>query len=418
MISAREGKTERRGSSGNFRQICFFGELDAACLRPAPGSLFFSFFSMVSMSSVADSSPSNPSVSALFLLISAEIDGDLTPAEATELRLLESRFPEESRVFRSKCVRLRSNLQKLPVVSAPVPFSRPSGFSFRRTASVAATLVACGLLMVILLRPLQRGRPADGLVAAAPGSRGIVPSAATDGYVAGFPGDVSLPMAAAGAPAPAPAPAPGAPGGFAAARPAAAEEKSDAAARSELRSIDNPIQTLLTEQDWNVVVVRVRSGSPEDVLKELRSLLSRHGLELARSQPTTMPEWLGVFLPASIPARQKLLEEVQQSLTVDPPEWDPAEIMRSSRESILAAVRRSLTSPTRSELIRGELFVAVSPQSAEAPAAMAGTRDEDQPSISRTASLPESTQPKDPGTMLLVFQFPEDGGPVGPRKVF
>jgi hypothetical protein len=350
------------------------------------------------------------------LLISAEIDGDLTPAEATKLRLLESRFPEESRVFRSKCVRLRSNLQKLPVVSSRVPFSRPSGFSFRRTASVAATLVACGLLMVLLLRPLQRGRPADGLVSAAPGSRGIVPSAATDGFVAGFPGDVALPMAAADAPAP--APAPGAPGGLAAARPATAEEKSDAAANSELRSIDNPIQTLLTEQDWNVVVVRVRSGSPEDVLKELRSLLSRHGLELARSQPTTRPEWLGVFLPASIPARQKLLDEVQQSLTVDPPEWDPAEIMRSSRESILAAVRQSLSSPTRSELIRGELFVAVSPQSVKAPAAMAGTRDEDQPSISRTASLPESTQPKDPGTMLLVFQFPEDGGPVGPRKVF
>jgi hypothetical protein len=232
--------------------------------------------------------------------------------------------------------------------------------------------------------------------------------------VAAFPGDVALPMAAAGAPAP----APGAPGGFAAARPAAAEEKSDVAANSVLRSTDKPIQTLLTEQDWNVVVVRVRSGSPEDVLKELRSLLSRHGLELARSQPTTMPEWLGVFLPASIPARQKLLDEVQQSLTVDPPEWDPAEIMRSSRESILAAVRQSLSSPTRSELIRGELFVAVSPQSVKAPAAMAGTRDEDQPSISRTASLPESTQPKDPGTMLLVFQFAEDGGPVGPRKVF
>lgn len=414
MISAREGKTERRGSSGNFRQICFFGELDAACLRPAPGSLFFSFFSMVSMSSVADSSPLNPSVSALFLLISAEIDGDLTPAEATELRLLESRFPEESRVFRSKCVRLRSNLQKLPVVSARVQVSRPSGFSFRRTASVAATLVACGLLMVLLLRPLQRGRPVDGVVTAAPASPEIVPSASADGFVAAFPGDVALPMAAAGAPAP----APGAPGGFAAARPAAAEEKSDVAANSVLRSTDKPIQTLLTEQDWNVVVVRVRSGSPEDVLKELRSLLSRHGLELARSQPTTMPEWLGVFLPASIPARQKLLDEVQQSLTVDPPEWDPAEIMRSSRESILAAVRQSLSSPTRSELIRGELFVAVSPQSVKAPAAMAGTRDEDQPSISRTASLPESTQPKDPGTMLLVFQFAEDGGPVGPRKVF
>ena len=365
------------------------------------------------MSSVADSSPSNPSVSALFLLISAEIDGDLTPAEATELRLLESRFPEESRVFRSKCVRLRSNLQKLPVVSAPVPFSRPSGFSFRRTASVAATLVACGLLMVLLLRPLQRGRPADGLVAAAPGSRGIVPSAATDGYVAGFPGDVSLPMAAAGAPAP----APGAPGGFAAARPAAAEEKSDATANSELRSIDNPIQTLLTEQDWNVVVVRVRSGSPEDVLKELRSLLSRHGLELARSQPTTMPEWLGVFLPASIPARQKLLEEVQQSLTVDPPEWDPAEIMRSSRESILAAVRRSLTSPTRSELIRGELFVAVSPQSAGEPSALAKVRDAGS-EVASQAAIGRISQPQDPGTMLLVFQFPEGGGEIGARRVF
>ncbi|MFM7038777.1 MAG: hypothetical protein ACKO2L_13750 [Planctomycetaceae bacterium] len=209
------------------------------------------------------------------------------------------------------------------------------------------------------------------------------------------------------------APAAAAPGGFAAA-PAAAE----AAADSVLRSSDNPIQTLLTEPDWNVVVVRVRSGSPDDVLKELRSLLARHGLELARSQPTPMPEWLGVFLPASIPARVRLLDEVQQSITVDPPEWDPAEIMRSSRESILAAVRQSLASPTRSELIRGELFVAVSPQAEGKAAEVAKTRAEDSPAALRKATSTRGSQQQDPGTMLVVFQFLPDGGQAGARNIF
>lgn len=409
MISAQAGKTERRGSSRNFRQSCFFGELDAAGLRPAPGMSFFFVFSMVTMSSVADSSSSNSSDSALFLLISAEIDGDLTPAEATELRLLESRFPDESRVFRSNCVRLRSNLQKLPVVAARVPVSCPARFSFRRMASVAATLLACGLLMMLLFRPLRPGVSVDGISTVTSGSRAIAPSASTDESVAALQGESApaLPMSAAAAPAAA------APGGFAAA-PAAAE----AAADSVLRSTDNPIQTLLTEPDWNVVVVRVRSGSPDDVLKELRSLLARHGLELARSQPTPMPEWLGVFLPASIPARARLLDEVQQSITVDPPEWDPAEIMRSSRESILAAVRQSLASPTRSELIRGELFVAVSPQAEGKAAEVAKTRAEDSPAALRKATSTRGSQPQDPGTMLVVFQFLPDGGQAGARNIF
>ncbi len=357
-----------------------------------------------------DSSSSNPADSALFLLISAEIDGELTPAEATELRLLESRFPEQSRVFRNKCDQLRSNLQKLPVAVVRVPVSYPAKYSFRRTASVAATLLVCGLLLMLLLRPLQPKIPADGVPAMASGLPERGPSAVADRFVASSSPDDVLPalqMAAAAAPAPAAA------GGF-----AAASSAPEAAAGSVLRSTDEPIQTLLTERDWNVVVVRVRSGRPDEVLKELRSLLSRHGLELARSQPTTMPEWLGVFLPASIPARQRLLDEVQQSLTVDPPEWDPAEIMRSSRESILAAVRQSLTSPTHSELIRGELFVAVSPQVQGEPAALAKTRDGSAPTISQTATAARSSQPKDPGTMLLVFQFSPDGGPVGPRKVF
>jgi hypothetical protein len=46
-----------------------------------------------------------------------------------------------------------------------------------------------------------------------------------------------------------------------------------------------------------------------------------------------------------------------------PVEWDPAEVLSSTREQIIAAVRQSLKSPTESELKRGEIFVAVTSQS-------------------------------------------------------
>jgi hypothetical protein len=161
---------------------------------------------------------------------------------------------------------------------------------------------------------------------------------------------------------------------------------------TEISEVTDQPRLLLEESDWQVVVVKVRRGSPEDVLKELRQVLSRHGLQLARSQPSTMPDWLGVYLPASIPHRENLLTEVQQGLATEAPEWDPAEIMRSSRESILRAVRQSLSSPSRNELAGGEVLVAVSPATEKA--------SNDQPA------------------MLVVFEFSREDGAGGRRQIF
>ncbi|MFM7058510.1 MAG: hypothetical protein ACKO2P_16475 [Planctomycetota bacterium] len=324
------------------------------------------------------SAPENPTVHPedilLFSLISAEFDGELTSAELADLRLLEQRLPEQANAFRVRCARLRDNLQQLPIAPARLPVlipavSRPrqTGFTLLRTTSLIATCLTCGLVMVLLFRPLSpRTATNDRVVALtdAPAAPRFAPAPATAAAPsARMAGDrAAAPMASAAPLATAPSAAP----------PDAMPATSD-----------QP-KLLLSEHDWQVVVVRVRHGSPDDVLTEVRQVLARHGLQLARSQPASMPDWLGVCLPASIPHREELLTEVQQGLTADAPEWDPAEIMRSSRESILQAVRQSLASPSRDELVGGEVLVAVSPAAAKAQA--------DQPAL------------------LVVFQFSQTDG--------
>jgi hypothetical protein len=395
------------------------------------------------MSATPENSSVDPTELPLFLLISAEFDGELSPAEDAELRTLQERFPEQARVFRAHCQRLRSDLQKLPVapaglrlkyspprhhqldnldaVAAGDPARRAGKFRLRLSAwrirAIAAAVLACGLVLISARLPFF-----DRIQTESPGERSVAslataPSSSVDAgaesplrtfesapFPSALPGASAFPMATTAAPVP------------------AADVMQSTASES--------LQTLLAEDDWKVVVVRVRRGGPEDVLNGLRSVLSRHGLQLAQSQPAMMPEWLGVCLPASGPAHQNLLDEVQKGLTVDPPEWDPAEVMRSSREAILQAVRQSLSSPTQSELIRGEVFVAVSSETAERSIDPAYARDRasDAGAVASAAGTPsgnpltpqaaKESQTAGQPAMLLVFDFTENAGGAGPRRIF
>jgi len=385
------------------------------------------------MSPAPENPPVQPDDLLLFSLISAEFDGELSPSEVEELRKLERLFPDRANAYRVQCAQLREKLQQLPVIpsqlqwdilaaqcrpmsqaststplesSPPIPLLESPRPRMRHVMAVATTLIVCVVCAILLRPPFPDQSAAD-----------------RTSFLTDSPFPPASPDAAATATMQVPAPA------AAAASPAAVATASPAASAEASSPAIGELQPLLTESEWQVVVVRVRRGGPEDVLKELREVLARHGLTLARSQPVTTPEWLGVFLPATIPQQKSLLDEVQQGLVVDAPEWDPAEIMRSSRDSILRAVRQSLESPTRSELSGGEVFVAVSPAISDVEPVLAKSLDAaarqmgGAPASVAAGGLAGERQapgPKKPrsSALLLVFEFSPEAGGAGQRQIY
>ena len=122
------------------------------------------------------------------------------------------------------------------------------------------------------------------------------------------------------------------------------------------------VRTLVDAAEWKVVVVKVGSHGRGEIVDKVGIVLSRYGLELEQSGPESTEGWLGVVLTPRLGSHRELIQEVEVAVGA-PVEWDPAEVLSSTREQIIAAVRQSLKSPTESELKRGEIFVAVTSQS-------------------------------------------------------
>jgi hypothetical protein len=122
------------------------------------------------------------------------------------------------------------------------------------------------------------------------------------------------------------------------------------------------VRTLVDAADWKVVVVKVGSHGRGEIVDKVGIVLGRYGLELEQSGPEATGGWLGVVLTPRLGSHRELIQDVEVAVGA-PVEWDPAEVLSSTREQIIAAVRQSLKSPTESELKRGEIFVAVTSQS-------------------------------------------------------
>ncbi len=116
--------------------------------------------------------------------------------------------------------------------------------------------------------------------------------------------------------------------------------------------------------DWRVVVVSVKASDPADLLADVDRVLERHGLQRDAGTVESESDWIGVVVSGTEEEQQQLIMDVERELDSEDAEWDPARVMHSSREEIVAAVRRSLVTPTLAEVSRGDVFVAVrnSPQ--------------------------------------------------------
>lgn len=326
------------------------------------------FFRVLPATSEPAMSPasSNSQLDQLHQLLSAQHDGQLTAAEQQQLQHLSAQFPQQARQFQADLAQVSVGLRGLPrqalagpifsaETSAQVPWLvRPSDSSGRRWAkftAVVSTLAVLGLLVMF-----TRQAPDSNSAVSRSDTAVQTDSAAAANRAAEFesllPRD-SAPAVSEALPAVAASPAEP----VMAAQPAAAESL---ARFNESAAVSNPqVQLLADAADWKVVVVKVGAVDRSDVKDRVGKVLQQHGLLLADAASVAMPEWLAVVLSTDALVQQSLVQAVSVAVDGKVSEWNPAGIRSAAREEIVAAVRRSLQSPTQAELARGEIYVAV-----------------------------------------------------------
>lgn len=175
-------------------------------------------------------------------------------------------------------------------------------------------------------------------------------------------------------------------GGMGAASVAEAPTRRLAEAESDVQVLakadDWEVRTVAEVTDWKVVVVRVGRDDREQIVDKVGAILQRYGLQLESSAKETDAAWMGVVLTSVGETRQNVIQDVEAAVGTAPVEWNPAEVLSSTREQIVAAVRQSLRSPTESEILSGEVYVAVS--------SAAGVRDVARPVASIESAPVES----------------------------
>lgn len=363
------------------------------------------------MSNISGHPSRDSDLQLLLNLVSAEIDGELADDEVAQLRTLQERYPGESQVFRSRCETLRIHLQRMPVRAANLRLSlgesipgtatvvRSGTGRIRRWGLPAAFGATAAVIAMVMLLPMINVVPPNQTAGTADGS-GAYPKFAPDAPSAAV-GNRYLPEPAG--------PMPGAPAGA-----AAASAVSGAPAFPE-----RPAGEFPTADNWRILVVRLQEQDSPGIRQEVAAVLERHGLRMSLSRAASMPEWLGVCIPSTLPVQSELLADVQEQFMAEAPEMDPAEIMRFSREEILRVVQESLKSPTQAELSGGELFVASRSEMAQA----------------KTSELPGKPSVSESGgggaedlsrlaageggqfATLLVFEFRQGGSGGGLRRI-
>ena len=339
-------------------------------------------------------------------LLSAEFDDELSASERQTLEQLRRQYPDVADRFTAQFERVRSVLggppvtaQQAALVSAKqVTFLGRTGKPVTRNAvlrgrawKVSVTMAAAAMLFALVNQfransvsnpladatpvksslesamsdvvatdvELQRNAVMDSPPGANSAAGGTEAFAADQGAemapaISGFggTGDPGVGAAVAGA--------------AAVPRELATQVRQTPAGAKPLAAGDSvaELQILASSEEWTVVVVRIPQAAPAVVMSGVDRVLERYGLQRQREDVAAESDWLGVVVAGSEESQRKLVADVEEELKGEDAEWDPARVFHSSRDEILAAVRKTLQTPTEAELERGEVFVTVEKSSA------------------------------------------------------
>ena len=334
----------------------------------------------------------------LLQLISAEIDGELSPEETRELRKLEADYPAQAQSVRKRWTAIKAGLRGLPVQAQPSLIFHATGSVVtpvsrgRRGGQIAvATVIASMVLgLLIMLRPPkgESQAPEMARTEAAPAfseGRGSESGAELLADASTMPSNVFMAPSApasvmesvsgeAGTPnteefsnrIAAKAAMNAAPSQFQSPPPmAAAAAAGDGAGGPSIPLTDGTarLKRVLESGNWNVVVLRAPEALQQTAVKKIESVCQDHGLTLA-SRPGSAEaedsgERFGVVLTSSEAGDQEaIVAELEKALNIEEKSTDLPSLSKMSQPEIAAAVRRSLESPTQSELFQGNIHIA------------------------------------------------------------
>ncbi len=339
----------------------------------------------------------------LLQLISAEIDGELSPEETEELRKLEATYPAQAQSVRKQWAALGAGLRGLPVQKQPslifqatnLPVMPVTSVSRgRRGGQIAVVTVIASMVLglLIMLRPpkgesqvpemarteaapaFSAGRGSESgaelLADASTVSTGatMAPSAAAS-VMEGVSGEAGTPnteefsdrivakatMNAAPSQFQSPPPIAAAAAGAGVGGPSIPLSiPTDGTAR---------LKRVLESGKWNVVVLRAPESLQQTAVKKIESVCQEHGLTLASRPGSAEAEdtvdRFGVVLTSSEAGDQDaIVAELEKALSIEEKSTDLPSWSKMSQPEIAAAVRRSLESPTQSELFQGNIHIA------------------------------------------------------------
>lgn len=330
----------------------------------------------------------DPTLADALLLCSRDLDGDLNAEEQQRLagHQQDERLAAEIQQFRRHSLQLRQTLASWPVAdSGPgiieaVRSHRGASATVRPRFPHARRLATAltGLAAAMVLFFLMRTPEVSPLVASRTGSD--APGAAARGRIVA----ASVPDAEAATP--------------------------DA---DQVRTL-----ALANDPDWQILSVRIDSNDRDEVLQQIQALAVAAGLSLqsVTTGDNTSDDSFGVLLTAAPVGRQQFVDNVARFQHVTSSEWDPAEIAQWNRQELIAAVRSSMLSPTRSELHFGEVFVAV-PGAAVAAADRNTLDSEIRFNRAASGTLPENRVATSPAAKSLPSQPTDHQGDSARRPV-
>lgn len=113
--------------------------------------------------------------------------------------------------------------------------------------------------------------------------------------------------------------------------------------------------------DWQILVVQVTSADREEVVHQIEQVAMSSGLRMESldDADADSEDRMGVVLTSGRPEANAFVENVTHSVMTRSSEWNPAEVARMDRQTLIAIVRESMLTPTKSELHFGEVFLAV-----------------------------------------------------------
>lgn len=275
----------------------------------------------------------------VFLLVSRQIDDDLSQEDLSRLTTFEEKWPLRIARFRSQCLEIRGILQSLPVCSlagslaTPLPLVRPQTarprMGTRHLIGGILTSVLCAGILLLVVKPWQNNAaPELAQVDFAPRNVSSMESEALPEVADMVANSVIADSPAEFAPEAAPA-----------------------------------VQPVIQSDNWNVVVVKVDGDDRDLAMDRIQSIVHQHGLRVQMSAGQDRPEWLGVVLTSAGTGREEVLNAMERGLGENSQANHPeTHLAHSAPAEIIAAVRESLRYPTQSEFHHGKIFVALPPE--------------------------------------------------------